>query len=38
VSDVNAGTILTLVVPLSLLIVVLAWWTVLVRGARRTRD
>jgi hypothetical protein len=38
VSDVNAGTIMTLVVPLSLLVVVLCWWAVLVRRARRTRD
>jgi len=34
-SDVSAGTIMTLVVPLSLLIVVLAWWALLVRRARR---
>jgi uncharacterized membrane protein YhaH (DUF805 family) len=38
VSDVNAGTIMTLVVPLSLLIVVLAWWAVIMRRARRTRE
>jgi len=38
VSNVNAGTIMTLVVPLSLLIVVLGWWTLLVRRARRTRE
>jgi uncharacterized membrane protein YhaH (DUF805 family) len=38
VSDVDAGTIMTLVVPLSLLIVVLAWWTLLARRARRTRE
>jgi uncharacterized membrane protein YhaH (DUF805 family) len=38
VSDVSAGTILTLVVPLSLLFVVLGWWTLLVRRARRTRE
>ena len=37
-SDVNAGTIMTLVVPLSLLIVVLGWWALLVRRARRTRE
>ena len=40
-SDVNAGTIMTLVVPLSLLIVVLAWWWLLARQgkrARRTRE
>jgi uncharacterized membrane protein YhaH (DUF805 family) len=38
VSDVNAGTIMTLVVPLSLLVVVLGWWALLVRRARRARD
>jgi hypothetical protein len=38
VSDVNAGTIMTLVVPVSLLMVVLAWWWLLVRRARRTRE
>jgi hypothetical protein len=38
VSDVNAGTIMTLVVPLSLLIVVLGWWMLLARRARRTRE
>jgi len=38
VSDVNAGTVMTLVVPLSLLIVVLVWWTLLVRRARRPRE
>ena len=37
-SDVNAGTIMTLVVPLSLLIVVLGWWMLLVRRARRARE
>jgi hypothetical protein len=38
VSDVNAGTIMTLVVPLSLLIAVLGWWTMLVRRGRRPRE
>jgi hypothetical protein len=38
VSDVNAGTIMTLVVPLSLLMVVFAWWWLMVRRARRTRE
>jgi hypothetical protein len=38
VSDVNAGTVMTLVVPLSLLVVVLVWWTLLVRRARRPRE
>jgi hypothetical protein len=37
-SDVSAGTILTLVVPLSLLLVVLGWWALLVRRARRARE
>jgi hypothetical protein len=37
VSNVDAGTIMTLVVPLSLLVVVLGWWTLLVRRGRRTR-
>ncbi len=37
-SDVNAGTIMTLVVPLSLLIVVLGWWALLVRRAGRPRQ
>jgi hypothetical protein len=38
VSNVNAGTIMTLVVPLSLLLVVLGWWTLLVRRGRRMRE
>jgi len=37
VSDVNAGTIMTLVVPLSLLMVVFAWWWLLARQGRRGR-
>jgi hypothetical protein len=37
VSDVNAGTVMTLVVPLSLLVVVLAWWFVLARRGRAAR-
>jgi hypothetical protein len=38
VSDVDAGTIMTLVVPLSLLVAVLVWWTLLVRRGRRMRE
>jgi hypothetical protein len=38
VNDVNAGTVLTLVIPLSLLCVVLAWWGFVVSRARRTQD
>jgi hypothetical protein len=38
VSDVNAGTIMTLVVPLSLLMVVFAWWWLVARQGRRTRE
>ena len=34
-SNVDAGTIMTLVVPLSLLIVVLGWWALIARQARR---
>jgi diacylglycerol kinase len=33
-SDVAAGAVLTLVVPLALLIVVLVWWYVSLRRAR----
>jgi hypothetical protein len=34
VSNVNAGTVMTLAVPLSLLVVVLAWWFLLLRRGR----
>jgi hypothetical protein len=34
-NDVEAGTVMTLVIPLSLLVVVLAWWGVVVARARR---
>jgi hypothetical protein len=34
-NDVDAGTILTLVVPLSLLFAVLGWWSLVVHRARR---
>ena len=33
-NDVNAGAVLTLVIPLALLLVVLAWWAIVVRRAR----
>ena len=36
-SDVNAGTIMTLVVPLSLLMVVFGWWWLVARQGRRAR-
>ncbi len=36
-SDVNAGTIMTLVVPLSLLMLVFAWWWLVARHGRRAR-
>ncbi len=35
--DVTDGAYLTLIVPLALLFVVLAWWALAVRRARRTR-
>ena len=33
-NDVSAGAVLTLVVPLALLLVILAWWAFVVRRAR----
>jgi hypothetical protein len=33
-NDVGAGTVMTLVIPLSLLLVVLTWWAFVVRRAR----
>jgi cbb3-type cytochrome oxidase subunit 3 len=36
-SDVSSGAVLTLVVPLSLLVVVLALWATAFRRARRGR-
>ena len=33
-NDVSAGAVLTLVIPLALLLVVLAWWAIVVRRAR----
>ena len=37
-SDVSAGSVLTLVVPLSLLVVVLALWWLLARRRLHRRD
>jgi hypothetical protein len=34
VNDVGAGAVLTLVIPLALLLVILAWWVFVVRKAR----
>jgi uncharacterized membrane protein YhaH (DUF805 family) len=33
-NDVSAGAVLTLVIPLTLLLVILAWWAIVVRRAR----
>jgi uncharacterized membrane protein YhaH (DUF805 family) len=33
--DVDAGTYMTLVIPLALLFVVLGWWAIVVQRARR---
>jgi hypothetical protein len=33
-NDVGAGAVMTLVIPLALLLVILAWWIFLVRRAR----
>jgi hypothetical protein len=34
-NDVGAGAVMTLVIPLSLLLVILAWWIFVIRrGAR----
>jgi len=33
--DVDAGTVMTLVIPLAFLFVVLGWWAILVQRARR---
>jgi uncharacterized membrane protein YhaH (DUF805 family) len=33
-NDVDAGAVLTLVIPLALLLVILAWWAFVVRRAR----
>jgi len=33
-NDVGAGAAITLVIPLSLLLVILAWWIFVVRRAR----
>jgi hypothetical protein len=37
VNDVDAGTVLTLAIPLSLLVVVLCWWGLVVVRARRAQ-
>ena len=37
-NDVDAGSVLTLVIPLSLLVLVLAWWGLVVARARRRHD
>ena len=33
--DVDAGTVMTLVIPLAFLFVVLGWWAIVVSRARR---
>ena len=33
--DVDAGTYMTLIIPLALLFVVLGWWAIVVQRARR---
>jgi hypothetical protein len=33
--DVNAGNVMTLAIPLAFLFVVLGWWAIVVRRARR---
>jgi hypothetical protein len=33
--DVDAGTVMTLVIPLAFLFVVLGWWAIVVARARR---
>jgi hypothetical protein len=33
-NDVSAGAVMTLVIPLALLLVILAWWAFVVRKAR----
>jgi uncharacterized membrane protein YhaH (DUF805 family) len=33
-NDVGAGAVLTLVIPLALLLVILAWWVLVIRRAR----
>jgi hypothetical protein len=37
-NDVSAGTVMTLVIPLALLCIVLAWWGFVASRARRTHD
>lgn len=36
--NVGAGTVMTLVIPLALLLVVLGWWGFLVRRAQRANE
>jgi hypothetical protein len=36
--NVDAGTYMTLIIPLSLLFAVLGWWWYLVQRARQRRD
>jgi hypothetical protein len=36
--NVDAGTYMTLVIPLSLLFVVLGWWALVVQRARRRQN
>jgi hypothetical protein len=36
--NVDAGTSMTLIIPLALLFVVLGWWALLVQRARRRQD
>jgi hypothetical protein len=33
-NDVGAGSVMTLVIPLTLLLVILAWWIFVIRRAR----
>jgi hypothetical protein len=33
--DVDAGTVMTLVIPLAFLFIVLGWWAIVVQRARR---
>jgi hypothetical protein len=33
--DVDAGTVMTLAIPLAFLLVVLAWWAIVIARARR---
>jgi hypothetical protein len=35
--DVDAGTVMTLVIPLAFFLIVLCWWAVVVQRARQRR-